>query len=249
MSALEGFLPDLSWEAAREALAGGAVGLLPIGATEAHGPHLPLGTDVYLSLELCARVRTALEQPALILPPVTLTVTRCAAGFPGTVSLPPEVVGPWLAAYLDGLAESGFARVALVNSHLEPGHVSLLIEAARRQEGPEVVFVDHCRKPWALELGEEFKSGDCHAGAYETSMMLASRFADRVDVAAAQTLEPRFVGLIRHLREGTTDFTAMGADQAYFGDPAASAIALGESIWSTLTRMWVEALVGGATTK
>lgn len=237
----DGFLPDLPWPEARRQIEAGAVGLLPIGATEAHGPHLPLWTDVYLSLELAFRVRAALPTPALVLPPLTLTVTTYAAGFAGSISLTPEAARPWLHGLLDELARHGMQRVALLNSHLEPGHVALLKEAAQR-ETPEVLFVDHCRKPWALELGDEFKSGDCHAGAYETSLMLASRYADKVDMEAASGLEPRFVGLVSHMRQGTKSFEAMGAGEAYFGDPKAATQAQGEAIWEPFVRMWTEAI-------
>lgn len=223
----------------------GAVGLLPIGATEAHGPHLPLFTDVYLSLELAERVARALDadRPVMILPPLTLSVATYAAGFPGTISLRPETANGVLADLLASLHRHGLSTLALINNHLEPGHIAILKEAAAsRPDGMRVLFVDHCRKPWALELTDEFKSGDCHAGSYETSMLLASRFRDRVRVDTARGLPVANHGLVAGMKGGLGTFEAMGATQAYFGDPAKASVEEGEKIWAVLVRMWVETI-------
>ncbi len=238
-----GYLPDLTWEQARDAFAAGAVGLLPIGATEAHGPHLPLQTDVYLSLELCFRLQVALgdSPPAVVLAPLSFAVTEYARGFPGTLSISPQTAGQLLRELLLGLARHGAKRVALINSHLEPAHLAVIQQAGSALEGgPELLFVDHCRKPWALELSEEFKTGDCHAGSYETSLMLASRFADRVRADRLRELAPQWLGLVKKMRAGVPTFEEMGAAGAYFGDPAASSAEEGERMWGVLLRMWIE---------
>ncbi len=241
-------LANLPWPASTKLLrAPGCVGCLPIGATEAHGPHLPLGTDVFLSVELAERVVTALEgqRPALVLPPISYSVTRYAAGFAGTIGVSPESARGLIVDILAAVHRHGLATVALINSHLEPDHVALLDSVAdecRPPDWPRVVFVNHCRKPWALELGDEFKSGDCHAGAYETSLLLASRYAEHVRTDAAARLEPRYVGLVRQMKSGVRSFEAMGAADAYFGDPARATAEEGERLWGVQVRMWVEAI-------
>jgi len=243
--ATDGYLPDLSWPQACAAFEAGAVVLLPIGATEAHGPHLPLQTDVYLSLELCFRIREALAEdpPAVVATPLCLAVTDYASGFAGTVSLRPETAGAVLTDVLSAFGRQGVAQVALVNSHLEPAHLALIASAVERfQSKPQALFVDHCRKPWALELSAEFKKGDCHAGSYETSMMLASRFADRVQTGGLSELEPQWLGLVSKMREGVPTFEQMGSAQAYFGDPAAASAEEGEQLWEVLVRMWTETI-------
>src|SRR4051812_36395763 len=85
-------LAELSWEEARRWQLVEPVVLLPIGATEAHGPHLPLGTDVMLSEELAFRAQLALGdrgRSALIAPSLAYAVTEFGAPFAGTVSLSP----------------------------------------------------------------------------------------------------------------------------------------------------------------
>ncbi|MFT7078433.1 MAG: creatinine amidohydrolase, partial [Planctomycetota bacterium] len=78
----------LTWPEARELFASDPVALLPVGATEAHGPHLPLDTDVTIAV---AQARRAAEMLAaegvrpIVMPPVAYSVAQFAFGFPGTI--------------------------------------------------------------------------------------------------------------------------------------------------------------------
>src|SRR5262249_41768279 len=154
MSAPIPHLAGMTWPEAAESIDERSVALLPIGAIEAHGPHLPLDTDVLLSLELCERISSALRPgvAAVVLPPIPFTVARCAEGFAGTISIEPDTVRRLLGDVLRSLARSGLRFAALVNSHLEPEHVRLLEAlAAETATGSRlrVLFADHCKKPWA----------------------------------------------------------------------------------------------------
>ncbi len=86
-------LADLTWPEARDAFAAGAVALLPIGATEAHGPHLPLDTDVRLSEGVARRAAALLEAagtPALVLPSLAYGVSFVGTSFAGTLPVTAE---------------------------------------------------------------------------------------------------------------------------------------------------------------
>src|SRR5207245_1147983 len=76
------------------------------------------------------------------------------------------------------LARHGLSLLAVANAHLDPAHLGA-IEAAvtqiRRADGARIVFPDVTKKPWAVRLTEEFRSGACHAGQYESSIVLAAR--------------------------------------------------------------------------
>ncbi len=240
------FLPEMTWTEARDALSREPVGLLPVGATEAHGPHLPLHTDVYLSLELSFRVAEALRgaPEALVLPPVAFSVAECAASFPGSVTIAPEASRALLEDVVRSLGRNGPRTIALVNSHLEPEHVRVLedVASAFGAGSPRVLFVDHRKKPWALELGDEFRGGDCHAGAYETSLLLASRYAALVRRETAFSAPPVRAGLVRHLKAGLRSFREMGIADAYCGDPAIASAETGEKHFAVLVRMWTETI-------
>src|SRR4051812_14532676 len=104
------YLAQLTWPEAQALRAQRPIALLPIGATEAHGPHLPLGTDVFLSEELALRVQRALAargHASVIAPSLSYAVTEFAGEFAGTVSLDPAVATAQLVGVGAGLVRSG----------------------------------------------------------------------------------------------------------------------------------------------
>src|ERR1044072_1753565 len=81
---------NLTWKEARERLARGLIAILPIGSTEAHGPHLPLSTDVIIAEEMARRAAEKLIAQGLdtlVLPPLSYSVTNFSADFTGTISI------------------------------------------------------------------------------------------------------------------------------------------------------------------
>ncbi len=236
------FLAEMTWVEAQEARDAGAVVLVPIGSTEAHGPHLPLATDVIISRELCRRVARALSQKnvdAVIAPASSYAVTDYAAGFAGSVTLPAETATALIRDLCVGLDRQGFGRVVLVNSHLEPDHLRTIqdgIAAALCLTGRPVCFPDVCSKRWARTMTDEFKRGACHAGSYETSLVLAAR-PELVRETRRAGLPPKPIDLAKAMRDGVRTFEAAGADQAYFGDPAGASAEEGEEIYGRLVEM------------
>ena len=215
----------MTWEEARDAAGPGSVAILPVGAIEAHGPHLPLETDVIIAQ---AMARTGAARLAarglrvLVLPPLTYTSAGFARGFAGTLSLRPETVVATVVDIADSLRRHGYTVLAIANAHLDPDHLAS-IEAAvnqiRRGLRLRVAFPNLVIKPWALRLSDEFKSGACHAGQFETSIVLAER-PDLVREATMAALPPNPVSLSRAIREGKMEFEEAGGPRAYFGYPA-----------------------------
>ena len=242
-------LAELTWPEARAAAASGTIVLFPIGSTEAHGPHLPLATDVIISEELARRAGEALLEAGrsiLIAPSLAYAVTEFAAGFCGTVSVPAEAATALVAGVCAGLQRQGFQRICLVNSHLEPAHVATLRAACERVTvggGVPVALPDCLERRWARTLTDEFKRGACHAGRYETSLVLAAR--PELVRSERSTLAPLPIDLGRAIREGVRDFGEAGAHDAYFGDPAAATVEEGDKIYRLLVDM-VVTVVGEA---
>jgi creatinine amidohydrolase len=207
----------------------GAVHVLPLGAVEPHGPHAPLVTDTLISIGICHRAADRLEGeiPVLVLPPVHYGVTRYAGAFPGTVSLSEGT----LRSLVSEIAES-VGRLVLVNSHFEPEQVETL-----RSTG--LPLLDLTRRKNAERLTEEFRSGSCHAGRYETSLVLVDR-PELVHADRMLALEERHVDMPAAIRAGQTDFVAMGMDEAYCGAPAESSAEEGRETFDTLTDILVE---------
>jgi len=217
------------------------VALVPIGSTEPHGPHLGLGTDVVISAAACVRATELFAKKgpfiALIAPAVSYGVTECAQGFAGAVSVPAAVLTAYLAAICDGLLAQGIRHVCLVNNHLEPAH-DAAVRGVLAGRGDKVSVACPLTKKWAKTLDAEFKSGACHAGLYETSIMMAAA-PEMVDNAMRSVLAPVPISLSKQLSAGVTTFTAMGMELAYAGDPAAASVEEGERMIQRLAEMVV----------
>lgn len=241
-------LADLTYTEAREAIARGAVALVPVGATEAHGPHLPIDTDIIIAQETCRRaeepIRSTSGLDALILPPVAYSLTDYAAPFAGTVSIPKDIVVPYLAELVVSASRSGYRAVCLVNGHLEPGHRHALrdaVDRARDRASCPVVIADPGDRRWVARLTDEFRSGVCHAGQYETSLVMAAG----ADVRPHRDLPDVQIDLMGGMKAGHANFREMGADDAYFGRPSQASRHEGEQTFGVLSDI-VRAVVAEA---
>jgi len=219
----------------------GVIALVPIGSTEPHGPHLGLGTDVIISAAACLRACELLEKRGtmigVIAPAISYGVTECATGFAGAVSIPSDVLTAYIAAVCDGLLASGVRHVCLVNNHLEPAH-DAAVRAALVGRDKKVSYACPLAKKWARTLSAEFKSGACHAGRYETSIVMAAA-PELVTEALRVRLSPVPISLSEKLKAGVTTFEAMGMELAYAGDPAAASVEEGEQLIQRLGEMVV----------
>ena len=202
-----------------------AIAILPIGATEAHGPHLPLTTDIIIAEAMARSGAERLSEAGLspfVLPTLPFAPAEFAVNFAGTVSINDEAFCAWIVDIARSLARHGFRWLVAANAHFDPANITAINDAAdrcRRQELLQLIFPDVTKKPWALRLSEEFKSGACHAGRYEGSIVLAERpELVRGEIAAQLPANPS--SLSQAIRAGQTRFEQAGGPQAYFGAPA-----------------------------
>jgi creatinine amidohydrolase len=216
--------------------------LLPLGATEPHGPHGPLETDTLISVGVCRRAAERLEHDgevrALVLPPLPYGVTRYGAAFPGGISIGEETLRALVVEISRSLAAQGFPRLVLVNSHFEPEQVKTLREAVE-ELGNGVRLLDLTRRENAQRLTDEFRSGSCHAGRYETSLVLADE-PGLVRRERMEALEAKMVDMPAAIAAGQTDFLAMGMDLAYCGAPAEATAEEGLRTFETLTDLVID---------
>jgi creatinine amidohydrolase len=232
-------LAAMTWEEARDVAGERAVAILPVGALEAHGPHLPLETDVIIAGAMARAGAARLIARGLrvvLLPPLTYTAAAFAEDFAGTISLRPETVTATVIDIAGSLARHGFGVLALANAHLDPTHLASLeaaVSAIRRDVGLVVAFPNLATRPWAVRLSEEFRSGACHAGQFETSVVLAER-RELVRDAIRAGLPDNAASLSRAIREGKRSFAEAGGDRAYFGFPAQATADEGRATVETL---------------
>jgi len=238
-------LAEMTWEEVRDLDRATTVAILPVGAMEAHGPHLPLATDVIIAEAMaraCAAELEAEGRPSVVLPALWATHASFAADFPGTLSVAASTMSALLHDLAGELGRHGFAALAIANAHLDPGHLHALRGAceAAQQEIP-VAFVDLTRRVAAERLTEEFRTGACHAGRFEGSVVLAEAPALVRDAVAAE-LPPNPASLSVAIREGARTFADAGGPRAYFGWPADASAEEGRDTVQALGRLLADAV-------
>jgi creatinine amidohydrolase len=241
-------LTDLTWQEAEELLKRRPVGLLPIGAVEAHGPHLPLDTDIIIADATARSAAGKLEDkgiPAIVLPAIAYTVSFAGTSFPGTSPVDAQAFEDYIASVLTHLAGQGYRAIVCCNAHLEPAHVEAVQRACKIVEARGQVPVrspDQRSADIAPALGEEFSAGARHAGSYETSILLAtSPYSVRREMLSS--IEPVWIDLPARLREGARTFLDAGSALGYFGDPASATEEEGHRLLDVLGDMIVDACI------
>jgi creatinine amidohydrolase len=213
--------------------------LVPVGSVEPHGPHLPLGTDTRISEEAADRAAATLSERGVatyVAPSVPYGVTEFAAGFAGAVSVPAETLTALLRAIATRLLDDGWSHVCLVNNHLEPAHDAAVRAAITSLPAGRASVASPLERRWGRTLSPEFKRGNCHAGRYETSLVLAARGDVHPSFA---TLPELSVSLSDEIKAGKTTFSSMGLARAYTGDPAGASVEEGEALYGKLVEMVV----------
>jgi creatinine amidohydrolase len=157
----------------REARSGKLL-ILPIGALEAHGPHLPLAADLIqaerTALELAPRV------DGLVAPGLPYGVCPGTRVFPGTVSHTPTTLAAEVEELLDDFHRFGFRRVLILSGHGALGHMAAIRHGAERatHRHHDLAVAALCDYEFVYELrGKEAPASDGHGGLLETSRVLA----------------------------------------------------------------------------
>ena len=150
------------------------VGLIPVGAVEQHGPHLPLGTDTIIATELCSRV--AERTDALTLPPL---VIGCSLGhgtrLPGTLSVTPFQLAELAIGMVRWAAEtSKIRKFLLVNAHVGNASALGIATDQLRSERPDLQagYVNWGDLTAPLVAAVSADASDWHANRAETSLMM-----------------------------------------------------------------------------
>ncbi len=235
------FLADFTTETLRPLLQGTSpmVALVPVGSVEPHGPHLPLRTDTIIGEAAAERGAELLQSKnimALVGPSVPYGVTKFAEGFAGAVSVKESALVAFLHAVVAGYLDAGFVHVCLVNNHLEPAHDSAVRKAIEGFPSGRASVASPLTRRFARTLSAEFKSGACHAGRYETSIVLAAE-PNVVDIARASELPALSTSLSDGIRNGKSNFLAMGMTAAYTGAPAEATAEEGRALAQKLAEM------------
>lgn len=202
------FLPardwaDIHWPDIAGADPARWIAVLPLAATEQHGPHLPVGTDVMIAQAYLARVRELLPEniPATFLPLQPVGISTEHIDYPGTLTLPTEIALRTWMALGESVVRSGIRKLVMVTSHGgNSAAMSLVAQDLRAQHGLLAVTTGWSRfgAPEGLFPAEELRHG-IHGGAVETSIMLA-RFPEAVHSDKIADFHPSSVAMEKNYR-------------------------------------------------
>lgn len=229
---------ELTWPEAKKRLAEIDVALLPVGAIEQHGPHLPLDTDFFDAAYLASRVAEACSNPKpLVLPALPYGVSYHHVDFRGTVSISNDTLAKLVYDIGISASQNGVNKLVIINGH--GGNSPALNYAAQMINRDARIFV-------CVDTGETSDvdiadlidtPNDVHAGEIETSTSLAVR-PHLVKMDRAKKSIPRFSN--RYL-----DFTSKRSVLWYaytqkisvsgvMGDPTRADTEKGKKIWEIM---------------
>jgi creatinine amidohydrolase len=231
-------LADRTWEQAqRLARDPKTIVLLPLGAIEEHGPHLPLLVDWLgaqaLAREIAPHLRRAGWRP-LLAPSIPYGVSTLAARWSGTVSLPQATLRRLVVDIVRSLARHGFCRFVLTNYQLDPDHLRAMAAARRtlqRDRRLRVFFAGFApdRRAMATMINPRVRAllrsprpeREWHSGELETALVLA--LAPKLVRASARRLPPLWIDAQAAIRRGARRFEQIApGGRGYFGWPAAA---------------------------
>jgi mycofactocin precursor peptide peptidase len=211
-------LADLAWPDVGGRVTTDSVLAVPLGATEQHGPHLPLSTDTDVAVALCQRLAEA-RADVLIAPAVAYGSSGEHQEFPGTLSIGQEAV-ELLLVELGRSASRTFAHLVFVCAHGGNAEPAARATMRLRAESRDVLLF---RTAWA---------GDAHAGHTETSLMLHLAPA-RIRMASAVPGDTRPLAEIWPLlRAGGVRAIS---ESGVLGDPAGATAGAGRALLDGLS--------------
>lgn len=196
-----------------------AVVVVPVGATEQHGPHLPLDTDTRIAAAVARAMVGRLGPEHLLAPPVAYGASGEHEAFPGTVSIGEDVLERLLVEF--GRSACRWApRVVFVNGH--GGNVGALRAATRllRYEGRDVA--------WCSCL---VRGGDAHAGHTETSVLLYLSPSDVLIEECCPGNSAPLAELMPRMRSGGV---AAVSEVGVLGDPTTATAEAGERLFDEM---------------
>ena len=231
---------ELSWPQARRRLDQVDVALLPVGALEQHGPHLPLDVDAFDADRLCRDVAAACRRPRpLVLPLLPYGVSYHHDDFAGTVSISPDTLSRLVHEIGLSVSRQGVLKLVIINGH--GGNEPALNFAAQMINRDAGIFT-------CVDTGETSDAeveqlaetpNDAHAGEIETSTTLAFR-PELVRMQRARRSVPRFSSEYLNFSssKGVSWYarTAAMSESGVLGDPTRASRDKGRRIWEVMVR-------------
>ncbi|MEH6567103.1 MAG: creatininase family protein [Halopseudomonas sp.] len=245
----ERFLPYLSWTDV-DALEDKAntVIVLPVGAIEQHGPHMPCGVDAIIAAGVVghAMARLPAEVPAYALAPITYGKSDEHLHFPGTMTLTGEILLHTIQEIGESVYRAGFRKLIMVNAH--GGQPQPLEMAARELRLRHGDFMIIARSAWSVRVDTSFMSEQerelaMHAGHGETAvlMQLAPETL-HMDRAEAHYPPPFPCPTLSSTRPAAAWTARDFGPSGVIGDPTGATPEQGAQLLEQLSSQWAQAI-------
>ena len=240
MSAMSILFSELRSPQVAEAAEKGAVLVLPFGQTEEHGSHLPIHTDLLIARRICEDAVTSLGGHPLgyVLDPIAYGFSqKVLQRWPGTFTMPQETVIAVVRHVLLSLVDMGFKKLVVVSTH--GNHVGVTRVVARmvadeRGIGPGLAYpVGFCSE-LLKSHGKAGAGGSCHAGEFETSVMLHLA-PHLVDMSAACSID-NLKSLLPYSSSQAfvSTWTIQQSETGTYGDPTVATAKLGKLLFEKM---------------
>lgn len=224
------YLAEMTRDEIEERLATHPVALLPIGATEQHGHHLPLGTDSFLAEDYALRIAERVE--GIVLPTIPFGYSWVWKDLPGTVTVGYRTLEAYLRDVIESVERSGYGALAIVDGHESNVTTMKYVvrDHAARSEFPVIrLFYPGLARVLAEHLESGTWHGMIHACEFETSMLLQTR-PELVDMDKAVREYPPFS---EDYAYGAEQLGAL-SESGVFGDPTLASPAKGRAMFDAL---------------
>lgn len=242
-------IAELTWEELDTATDETSTLLLPVGSTEQHGPHLPLGVDTYMPEAVCRQI--AERSPCLLAPAIPYGVSPHHTFKPGTVTVESETFRRYVRDVCVSAGEWGIENVLLVNGHylVQDPELEIVVRDLRADHGMRGFHVPLVSL--FADVASEIRESELsfHASEFETSMMLAL-FPELVEMERARATAGPDESL------PLTDYDALGENEVGWalsaeemdeltptgnlGDPTAASAEAGEALVERVVSKSVE---------
>lgn len=160
----------------KERIESGAYAILPVGACEQHGPHLPVGTDVFLAEYVSEKIAEKVN--AVIFPSVNFGYSWVWKDLPGTLTLSQATFNRLIVELVESLIGQGFRKILIVNGHDSNSKALRYATRAIHDKYPDiqvlVIFYPNMNVLYPKYMESEKWYGMFHAEEWETSLMLSA---------------------------------------------------------------------------
>jgi creatinine amidohydrolase len=244
---------ELTWPEMREAISRQPVVILPFGAVEDHGPHLPLNSDNIIVETLCLEAARQAPDDMLVMPLIAYGLDEHHMDFPGTISVDMQTLIDYVADVAGSAARHGFSHILIVNGHGSNAPIADLAARSVVLEtgvvcgamSPNAAVDPALAEPTLSEMRRSGPGGVAHAGEYETAMMLYLR-PDLVQMDKAVRemgqLKRRFFNWDHPEPSALSwqDWWSRMSESGICGDPTVATAEFGQALFETTVRNLVQ---------